>query len=268
MQPDKNNQNPHEEQVQNPTEEQNANSNVTEKNYFEIVYSSVLGFFCAISVFAFVIFCLMGLGYWGYKGYLRWFSTDGMVKVGECGYYYSPQRASFYKVHPNRRILSSCHDLEFNQEDTIGIVRVRKKQYRYVNLNTLSFINDKSYYLADLFRDGRAMALANDTLHILSPDGSLISSEPSYFVYSSIRELTYVKEITDKDGDTYYKDVPTGVHIYEDANGNYGLMSADYTRLTPALYSDITVESETVLFAEYLDSGLGVLMDLNGVIIK
>ena len=269
MQPDQNNSlEPHNEPVQEPIQEQQEQepqSKATEdKNYFEAFYTSTLGIFAALVVIAIIFFAGMGLVYWGHKGYLRWFSTDGMVEIGECGYYYSPQRASFYKVHPNRCVLENCHDLKLNQGDTIGVVRVRKNQYRYVNLNTLSFINDKSYFKADLFRDGRALAIANDSLYIIAPNGQTITSEPCDWVYAGIQELSYMKEI-----DSYYQDVYTGMRTYEDIHGRLGLMSADYKRLTPALYSEITAESDSIFFAEYLDdSGLGVLLDINGHILK
>lgn len=255
MQPDQNNSvEPQNEQVQEPIK----------KNYFEAFYTSTLGIFAALVVIAIIFFAGMGLVYWGHKGYLRWFSTDGMVEIGECGYYYSPQRASFYKVHPNRCVLENCHDLKLNQGDTIGVVRVRKDQYRYVNLNTLSFINDKSYFKADLFRDGSALAIANDTLFIIASNGHTVTSEPCDWVYAGIQELSYMKEI-----DSYYQDIYTGMHTYEDIHGRLGLMSADYKRLTPALYSDITAESDSIFFAEYLDEAeLYVLLDKEGHVIK
>ena len=260
---------PQNEQIQEPFQEQHAGqepqSKATEdKNYFEVFYTSTLGIFAALVIIAAIIFAFMGIGYWGYKGYLRWFCTDGMIEVGECGYYYSPQRASFYKVYPNRRVLDNCSDLQFNQEDTIGIVCVRTNQFRYLNLNNLSFLNDKSYFRADLFRNGNAMAIANDTLYIIAPDGHTVSSEPCDWIYAGIHELSYMKET-----DSYFQDIYTGMYTYEDIHGNYGLMSADYKRLTLALYSDITAEADSLFFAEYLTgSGIGVLLDINGNIIK
>ena len=71
-----------------------------------------------------------------------------------------------------------------------------------------------------------------------------------------------------RDGDIFYQDVPTGMYTYEDAWHRLGLMSGDFVRLTPPLFSDITAESKDVFFAEYLDSGLGVLINRKGTIIK
>lgn len=148
-----------------------------EKNWFEIVYTSVLGFVAAIAVVLFSLFLLFGLGYWCYEGYCRWFSTDGMCKV-------------------------------VNREEI-----------------------------------------------------------PTW-IYSSIEEITYSQYTEDSDGYCYYKDISTGMYMYEDAHHHYGLMSKDFVWLTKPLFSNITALSEDVFFAEYLDSGLGILLNKNGQIIK
>ena len=201
---------------QEPPKEQKPETKVSEeKNYFEIAYTSVLGFCCALLAFAAILLAIAGVGYLIKKGYNRWFCTDGMVEVGECGYYYDIRRGSFYMIHPNRCILRGCRDLEVNEGDTIGVVRVRKNQYRYINLNTLTFLNTKHYYRADLFRDGRAIAVANDTLYVIDSEGQTISSELADWVYSYMEEITFT-DWADKDDGSYYDEIATGVYKYRD----------------------------------------------------
>ncbi len=211
---------------------------------------------------------IAGLGYWGYQGYHRWFSTKDMVAVGTNGYYYDLKNECFIKPIPNRRVLKGCSELNFTSSDTIGVVCVSTNKYRYVNLNTLTFINEMEYYKADLFKDGKAIALANDTLYIISTDGKIVSAEYADWVYSLIEEIEYTKEESDSDGFTFYRGVPSGVYMYRDSHFNYGLMSANFVRLTKPVFSSITAQSKDVFFCEYLDSGLGALIDRNGNIIK
>lgn len=255
------------QELEEPTEQNLPTITSGDKDYFDLVFFSVLGFICAIVVLAFAISCLIGLGYLGYKGYDYWLSTESKIEVGESGYYYDMQKGAFYKVHPNRCVLDGCEDLKYIAGDTIGIVCVSNNKYRYINLNTLTFLNNMHYSRATLFKDGKATALANDTLYVISPDGQVISSEPSNWVYSYVRELTY-KDRSNREDDLYYHDTPTGVYMYCDANYRYGLMSSDFKRLTPAIYSEITPQSVDVFFCEYMDSGLGVLIDRNGKTIK
>lgn len=240
----------------------------SEKDYFDIVYSSVLGFLCAISMFVLILFSIAGLGYLGYKGYVKWFSTDGMRKVGTYGYYYDIKHGCFVKPMPNRRILDGFQYLVQNGYDSIGIVRMDNNLYRYINFNTLTYLNDQQYYRAELFNNGKAMAITEDSLYHISTDGKTVCAESSMCVYASIKELNYEEIETDDDGYYYTKEKPTGMLVYEDAHHSYGLMSAEFKRLTPAVYSDITAESKDVFFCEYLDSGLGVLVDRTGKILK
>ena len=249
-------------------EPQNNPNVANEKNYFDIAYSSVLGFLCAISIFVLILFSIAGLGYWAYEGYIRWFSTEGMVEVGSNGYYFDAEHECFVKPKPNRRVLQGCQYLEHNAHDSIGIVRMENNYFKYVNLNSLTFLNSRQYYKAELFRDGQAMAIAEDSIYHISTDGKTICAESSMWVYASIEELKYEEIESDEDGYYYTKEAPTGLLVYQDAHHNYGLMSADFVRLTPAIYSEITAESKDVYFCEYLDSGLGVLVDRNGKILK
>lgn len=254
---------------QEPPQEQKPETKVSdEKNYFDIVYSSVLGFLCAISVFLLILFSIACLGYLGYKGYVKWFSTDGMRKVGTNGYYYDIKHGCFVKPMPNRRILDGFQYLVQNGYDSIGIVRMENDLYRYINFNTLTYLNDQQYYRAELFHNGKAIAITEDSLYHISTDGKTVCAESSMCVYASIKELNYVEIESDEDGYYYAKEKPTGLLIYEDAHHNYGLMSADFTRLTPADYSEITAESKDVFFCEYLDTGLGVLIDRTGLMLK
>ena len=255
-----------EEQFTEPVEKDSSNTS-NEKDWFEIIYTSVLGFFAAIAVVLFSIFLLAGLGYWCYEGYCRWFSTDGMYEVGNCGYYYDVEHQCFVKPMPNRRVLEGCRSLESN-DDSIGIACFGENDYRYVNLNALTFLNNRSYCRAELFRDGRALALAKDTLYLISTDGKTITEEASTWIYSSIEEITYSQYIEDSDGIGYYKDVSTGMYMYEDAYHNYGLMSKDFVKVTESEFSNITARSEEVFFAEYIDSGLGILINKKGQILK
>lgn len=271
MQPDQNNsvepQNERvEEQAPEPVKKETS-SQSNEKNWFEIVYTSVLGFFAAIAVILLSLFLLVGLGYWCYEGYCRWFSTAGMYEVGNNGYYYDLEHQCFVKPMPNRRVLEGCRSLESN-DDSIGVACFGQNDYRYINLNTLSVLNNRSYYRAELFRDGRALALAKDTLYLISTDGKTIKEEASTWIYCSIEEVTYSQYTEDSDGIGYYKDVHTGMYMYEDAYHHYGLMSKDFVKLTEPLFSNITAQSEEVFFAEYLDSGLGILINKDGQIVK
>lgn len=255
-----------EEQALEPVENESPVTS-NEKNWFEIVYNSVLGFFAAIAVILFSLFLLAGLGYWCYEGYCRWFSTEGMYEVGDNGYYYDMEHQCFVKPMPNRCVLEGCINLESN-EDSIGVACFGKNDYRYINLNTLSFLNDHSYYRAELFRDGRALALAKDTLYVISTDGKTIKEESSTWIYSSIEEITYSQYQEDSDGYGYYKEISTGMYVYEDAYHHYGLMSNGFVKLTEPIFSDITARSEEVFFAEYIDSGLGILINKKGQILK
>lgn len=257
------------EQTLEQNSEQEPQTNVAgEKNYFDIAYSSVLGFLCAILIFVLILFSIAGLGYWVYKGYVRWFSTEGMVEVGCNGYYFDAEHECFVKPMPNRRVLEGCQYLEHNGLDSIGIVRLDNNYLKYVNLNTLTFLNSKQYDRAELFHNGKAMAITEDSVYHISTDGKTICAESSLWVYASIEELNYEQIEPDEDGLYYAKEEPTGLLVYQDAHHNYGLMSADFVRLTPAIYSEITAESKDVYFCEYLDSGLGVLIDRNGKILK
>mgnify|MGYP006988901925 CR=1 FL=1 len=255
-----------EEQVTEPVKTKSTNIS-DKKDWFDIIYNSVLGFLCALLVFVAILFAIAGIVYLFDKGYERWLSSDGMVEVGECGYYYNTRRCAFYKIHPNRCILKGCKDLEFNEGDTIGVVRICENQYRYINLNTLTLLDTRHYFRADLFRNGRAMAVADDTLYVISPEGKIISSEAAGWVYSYVEEITF-SDWSDREDGSYYNEIATGVYEYRDIHFHYGLMSADFKRLTPAIYSNITAESKDVFFCEYLDSGLGVLVDRNGKILK
>lgn len=253
---------------QEPPREQTPEAKLSkEKDYFEIVYSSVLGFLCALLVFVAILFAIAGIVYLLDKGYDRWLSTEGMICVGENGYMYDRGHNCFVKPYPNRRVLQGCEWLIHDDMDSVGIVRM-KNQYRYINLNDLTFLNSQLYTKAEIFHNGRALAIAYDTLYTLSSDGSVITAEPSTWVYASIEEIMYIGEREDEDGGTFYSEIPTGLLRYEDTNHNYGLMSANFTRLTEPLYSDITAQSTEVFFCEYLNSGLGILIDKNGQIIK
>lgn len=255
-----------EEQVLEPVKKEPSNSS-NEKDWFEIVYTSVLGFFAAIAVVLLSLFLLAGLGYWCYEGYCRWFSTEGMYEVGNNGYYYDLEHLCFVKPMPNRRVLEGCRSLESN-DDSIGVACFGQHDYRYINLNTLTYLNNHHYYRADLFRDGRALALAKDTLYLISTDGKTIKEDASTWIYCSIEEIAYSQYTEDSDGIGYFKDVHTGMYMYEDAYHHYGLMSKDFVKLTEPLFSNITAQSEEVFFAEYLDSGLGILINKDGQIVK
>ncbi len=237
-------------------------------DWFDLVYNSVLGFLAAIAVAVVFLFMIAGLGYWCYEGYCRWFSTKNMTAVGNNGYFYDSENDCFIKPKPNRRVLKGCEGLEYSASDSIGVVRVGTNTYRYVNLNTLTFLNDVEYYRADLFKGKYAMALADDTLYSISTKGEIINKEYADWVYTMVEEISYMVEEMDSDGDIYYQEIPTGVFMYRDVNFNYGLMSSDFTRLTQPLFSSITARSKDVFFCEYMDSEMGVLIDRNGKILK
>ena len=238
------------------------------KDWFEIVKSVVLGFFFALAEGAMSALILMGIGYLLISGFNRWLSTDGFIEVGEHGYYYDPENDCFIKPMPNRQVLKGCYSFKCEDGDTIGIVKTHKGKYRYVNVNNLTFINDQFYDCAGLFENGVAMAMANDTIYHISTDGKALSSEPSTWIYASISEINFFTYNIDSDDDDFREIKPTGIFMYEDVNGNYGLMSSDFVRLTPALYSSIEAKSKEVFFCEYFDSGIGCLIDKDGNHIK
>lgn len=240
----------------------------TSNDWYDCVKSAILGGFVALAEVAFGVLMLLGIFYLLTVGYNRWFSTDGLIEVGERGYYYDPANDCFVKPMPNRRVLEGCLSLKYEDGDTIGIVLVRNGKYRYVNLNNLTFINEQSYEYADLFRNDVAIALANDTIYHISTEGKILSSEPSTWIYGSVEEITYMQKEIDSDGVVIIEEIPTGVFMYENKNGNYGLMSSDYVRLTPALYSKISAKSKDVFFCEYFESKMGCLIDKNGNYIK
>ena len=240
----------------------------TDKNWFEIANSAVLGFFVAIGEVLLGILIIIGLGYWIKEGYDKWFNMDGLVEVGECGFYYDAPNECFVKPRPHRRFLKGCLSLNFMKGDTIGVAQFESGEYRYINLNSASYINNKYYNIADRFRYGTALAIADDTIYRIAPNGNVISAEPSTWIYGSVVEINYMQEETDDDGESNYIEVNTGLYMYEDSNHNYGLMSSDFVRLTPPLFTDITPKSPEVFFCEYMDSGLGVLIDKNGQIVN
>lgn len=248
------------------TEQESAEEGT--KDWFEIVKSAVLGFFFAMVEVAIGGLMLIGVCHFLIAGYNRWLSTDGLIKVGENGYYYDPENDCFIKPMPNRRFLEGCITLSYEDGDPIGIVLTYKGKYRYVNVNNLTFTNEQSYDYAGIFRDGAAIALANDTIYHISSEGKILSSEPSTWIYGSVEEIAYFQKEVDCDGDTFTEEIPTGIFKYEDANGNYGLMSSNFVRLTPAVYSDITAKSKEVFFCEYIDSRMGCLIDKSGNFIK
>ena len=248
-----------EEQVSNPS---------SEKDWYKIVYFSVFGFFSAIAQLAGGALVMYGIYYGAMSGYNRWFDTDGLIEVGERGYCYDPDNECFVKPIPNRRVVKGCMDIEYRPGDTIGVAQVGVDEYRYINFNTLSFINDKKFYRADVFRNGLALALDEDSIYHISTTGKIISSEASTWIYASVEEISYSEEDVDSDGDIIYEEIATGLYKYEDVNGKYGLMSSDFVRLTQPLFSDIMAKSKDYFFCEYLDSGLGILVDKNGNILK
>ena len=246
----------------------NPKSNTSSQtNWFQVVYTSVLGFLAAIAVAAVILFLLSGVVYWCYEGYCRWFSTDNLEAVGPHGNYYDLTHHCFVKPYPNRRVLEGCYSLDYEDGDSIGVVCVGANKYRYVNLNNLTFLNDHIYYSAALFHDGRAFALSRDTLFVLSCDGETIKEESSSWIYRSVEEIQLPDFYEDAE-DEFYREIPTGVFTYGDAYGNYGLMSSDFVKLTEPLFSNITAKSKDVFFCEYLDSGFCILVDRNGKIIK
>lgn len=255
------------ESVDEEVQEKTSDS-TSEKDWFKIVKDAVFGFFYGLAGVILTLTMFLGFFYLLWEGYDRCFNTDGLIEVGERGYCYDPINECFVKPMPNRRVGKGCSDIYYGPGDTIGVVRVGENEYRYINFNTLSFIDDKKYFRADVFRNGVAIALRYDTLYHISAAGRIISSEPSTWIYDSVEEILYIKEEIDIDADIVYKEIATGVFMYKDINGYYGLMSSDFKRLTPAHFSDITAKSKDVFFCEYFESGMGCLIDKNGNYIK
>ena len=254
------------EQVQNQDYEK---SNEPRKDWGYIIRDVLLCiFYTMLEIIGALIF-IYAVYSWICRSCDRWFTTRGLIEVGENGYYYDSANNCFVKPWPNRRVLKGCVSLEFEHKDSIGIVLTPNGKYRYLNLNTLSFINQHSYDCADKFKNGVAIASANDTVYHICPSGEYLSAEQSLWIYSSIEEITYLNVVYDSEDEVYYSERDTtGLYKYKDIHGNYGLMNKDYRRLTPAIYSNISAITKGVLFCEYKDSVMGVLVDKDGNYIK
>lgn len=261
------------EQVQEDTPEQTKltdeeqTQKPSKKDWFDVMYKSALGILAAIGTILFYA-CIIGGGiYWIHRGYVRLFSTDYMMSVGERGHYYDLENACFVKPYPNRRVLKGCKSINYNDDDTICVAWMGYDKYRYVNMNSLTFINETIYSHAGLFREGSAIAYANDSIYRVMPDGSATVIEKPDGLYTSIEELEYMKPSEDDCDYLAYREISTGIYMYKSTNGRYGLMSSEFVRLTEPLFADITAQSESVFFCEYFEE-LGVLMDKKGKVIK
>lgn len=258
----------HESKQESAGRKVDTSNSPTGKDWFEPVCSFSLGLFCALAMVVGGLFFLKGICGYISIGYDRWFCTEGFIEVGERGYCYDPRNKCLVKPIPNRRVIKGCIDIDYRAGDTIGVVQFGENEYRYVNFNTLSFINENKYFRADVFRNGTAMALANDTVYHISPTGKTITAEPSNWVYGSVEEITFSHEESDSDGYSYTKEERTGILKYEDVYGNFGLMTNEFVPLTNPIFSSITAISKDVIFCEYLETALGVLIDKEGHIIK
>lgn len=239
-----------------------------QKDYFSIALSSILGGATALTIIALCVGVIIAVFFGIQFGYNRWFSMDNLVAVGNAGYYYDAENHCFIDPTPHRRVIKGCTSLQYAGSDTIGIVQMDNDKYRYLNLNTLSFLNDHKYDYAYSFHNDRAMALIHDTLYYINPQGEVINSELSNWLYLSITPLTYSIMSEDEDGYTTTQYLPTNFYLYEDINHAYGLMSCNFTRLTQPLFSDISALTQNVFLCEYEYSEISVLVNQNGEIIK
>lgn len=259
------------EQVQENTPEQTKltdeeqTQKPSKKDWFDVMYKSALGILAAIGTILFYA-CIIGGGiYWIHRGYVRLFSTDDMTPVGTRGYYYDLENPCFVKPYPNRRVLKGCKSINYTDGDTLCVASMGNNKYKYVNMNTLTFVNETTYNHATVFRDGSAIAFANDTIYNVKPDGTTTAIEQTDGLYTFIEKLDYMK-LTEDDF-PIYQEVSTGIYMYQSTNDRFGLMSSDFIRLTEPLFVDITAKSDNVFFCEYFE-GLGVLIDRNGNVIK
>lgn len=221
----------------------------------------------SLGVFSGMFICLVPLilcYYFGKMVYDRWFNMDGLIEVGERGYCLDTEHECLVKPWPHRRVIKGCKELTSTGGDTIGIIQLDEEKYRYVNLNTLSYINDKTYDCAYLFEDGIALAFTKDTAYHISTTGKTISAEPLSQFDPSIEEI--ICSITDEDG-FCVSEAPTGCFKYN-VNEKYGLMSSDSVRLTKPIFSDIKAISKDVFWCEYDERYGGVLIDKNGKTVK
>lgn len=246
---------------------QSPENTTPQKDYFSIALSTILGGATALTVIALIIGVVIAVVFGIKFSYNRWFSMDHLVAVGNAGYYYDAEGSCFITPTPHRRIIKECTSLQYAGSDTIGIVLVQD-YYRYLNLNTLSFLNDHKYDIAYPFHDDCAMALTNDTLYCINAHGEVITSEPANWLYTSVIPLTYSIMSEDEDGYTTTKSLPTDVYMYEDINHSYGLMSSDFVRLTKPLFSNISVLTKDVFLCEYAYSEISVLVNQHGEILK
>lgn len=142
---------------------QSPENTTPQKDYFSIALSTILGGATALTVIALIIGVVIAVVFGIKFSYNRWFSMDHLIAVGNTGYYYDAEGSCFINPTPHRRIIKECTSLQYAGSDTIGIVQVQD-YYRYLYLNTLSFLNDHKYDIAYPFHDDCAMALTNDTL--------------------------------------------------------------------------------------------------------
>lgn len=264
-------QNPITPELQDPElEENNPTENIQtpKKDYFYIVYSSVLGGAMALTIIAIFVGLLFGLGYGVKYTYDYWFSMDELIEVGTHGYYYDRENDCFIDPKPHRRLLQDCMLSSISDNDTIGVIITPNNKYRYINLNTLSYLNDFHYQYADAFKDGRAVAFTKDTLYYINTQGKTITTEATSWIYTSVRALTYsvVKDEYNEYVNTV--EIPTGIYVYEDINQYYGLMSSDFVRLTQPIFSSISAIAKDAFLCEYHNSGKLVLVNQYGEIIK
>lgn len=260
------------EPINSEMQEQDASQASTDlipqKDYFSIALSSILGGATALTIIALCVCVIIAVFFGIQFGYNRWFSMDNLVAVGNAGYYYDAENHCFVDPTPHRRVIKGCTSLQYAGSNTIGIVQMDNDKYRYLNLNTLSFLNDHKYDYAYSFHNDRAMALTNDTLYYINTQGEVINSELSNWLYLSITPLTYSVISEDEDGYTTTQYLPTNFYLYEDINHAYGLMSSNFTRLTQPLFSDISALTQNIFLCEYEYSEISVLVNQNGEIIK
>ena len=266
-------QNPTTPELQVPELEENNPTEINQtpkKDYFYMVYSSVLGGTAALIIIAVFVGLLFGLCYGAKCAYDYWFSMDDLIEVGTHGYYYDDENNCFIDPKPHRRLMQGCTLYSVSDNDTIAVVVTNHNKYRYINLNTLSYLNDCHYQYADAFKEGRAVAFTKDTLYYIDTQGGTIASESTSWIYNSVRPLTYsqVKEYDEYGDYVNTVQIPTGIYIYEDINYYYGLMSADYVRLTQPIFSSVSALSVDAFLCEYHNSGKVVLVNQHGEIIK
>ena len=192
---------------------------------------ATLGIVSALFSIGGVISVLWGIVLLCETGYDRWFGELYGEKIGNEGLVYVFCENAIMKQRPNKKILTGISDLEEINNQT-GIVCQNGKK-GIIDLNTAKFLLPARYN--DIWTTTRdtVMAATDDTVYTIALSGwTVVKHEPTASFYRAIRAIYE---------DDYYDRYGAELLIYEytDYTGRCGLMSKEFKKLTPAIYTTI-----------------------------